>query len=189
MSLFGPPNVEKMKARRYVKGLIKALGYPNDDKIRSGAARALGEIGDVSAVEPLITALKDGNWDVCLAAAEALLQIGDPFATEPVVDELILRLKDPPSSIERKTSEWDYRQQAARILLRLYETQLALHPRIVAVKVLSHVLIPIKSTTTRSIYFPPRGTMIRHTRIWELVLNFPFEGDWGNVAHLLGGLL
>jgi len=27
MPLFGPPNVEKLKAKRDVKGLIKALGY------------------------------------------------------------------------------------------------------------------------------------------------------------------
>jgi len=135
--LFGPPNVEKMKARRDVKGLIKALAYRKDSNVRRAAACALGEIKDARAVKPLIAALKDKDWDVCKAVAEVLLQIGDPCATEPLVDELILRLKDPPHSSERITSEWEYRQQAARLLISLYEKQPELRPRILAVRELA----------------------------------------------------
>ncbi len=42
MGLFGPPNVEKMKAKRDVKGLIQALGYQKGSNVRRGAAVALG---------------------------------------------------------------------------------------------------------------------------------------------------
>jgi HEAT repeat protein len=52
MFLFGPPNVEKMKARRDVNGLIKALRYRKDKGVRQAAAEALVKIG-APAVEVL----------------------------------------------------------------------------------------------------------------------------------------
>jgi HEAT repeat protein len=85
MSLFGPPNVEKLKAKGDVKGLIKALGYKKDAEVRKEAAQALGEIGDTQAVEPLIATLKDENRDVRRAAAEMLGKIGDVRAVEPLI--------------------------------------------------------------------------------------------------------
>lgn len=91
MSLFGPPNVEKLKAKRDVKGLIKALGYEKDMKVRQAAAEALGQIGDAQAVEPLVRALKhrymysDEKTPVWEAAEEALLKIGDARVVEPLV--------------------------------------------------------------------------------------------------------
>ena len=57
MPLFGPPNVDKLKAKRDVKGLSRALSYQKDDEVRRRAAKALGEIGDAQAVEPLTAAL------------------------------------------------------------------------------------------------------------------------------------
>jgi HEAT repeat protein len=87
MGLFGPPNIEKMKAKRDVKGLIKALGYQKDSSVRKQAAETLGEIGDARAVEPLIAALYDAYLRD--AATDALVSIGTP-AVEP----LIAALKD-----------------------------------------------------------------------------------------------
>jgi len=83
MPLFGPPNVEKMKARRDVSGLIKALEYKKDVSIRQQAALALGQIGDTQAVEVLIHALDDAN--VCAAAAGALGLIRDRQAVKPLI--------------------------------------------------------------------------------------------------------
>jgi hypothetical protein len=45
MSIFGPPNVEKMEANRDIKGLIKALGYKKDPNLRKAAILALVNIG------------------------------------------------------------------------------------------------------------------------------------------------
>jgi HEAT repeat protein len=52
MPLLGPPDVDKLKAKRGVKGLIKALSYRKRNSVREGAAKALGQLGDTRAVEP-----------------------------------------------------------------------------------------------------------------------------------------
>ena len=94
MNIFGTfkPNVEKMKAKKDVKGLIKALKY-NDKKneysevffIRHQAVKALGEVGDARAIEPLVETMRDDS-DKLLGseAAEALGAIGDKRAVEPL---------------------------------------------------------------------------------------------------------
>jgi HEAT repeat protein len=86
--LFGPPDVGRLKANQDLQGLIKALGYQKDERIRKSAAKALGELKIKEAVEPLITALKKGPWDVSQTAAEALGQIGDARAVETLIDAL-----------------------------------------------------------------------------------------------------
>ena len=90
------PNIEMLEARRDVEGLIKALGHKDakslltvvmntDYEVRKSAAKALGEIGDARAVEPLISALlRDSNEIVRGAAATALGEIGDARAVKPL---------------------------------------------------------------------------------------------------------
>jgi HEAT repeat protein len=90
MNLFGPPKVENMKRKRDIPGLIKALSYPRDAKIRYTAAAALGIVGGQPAVNPLINALNDNNIAVRHAAARALGEIRDIRAINP----LIAALKD-----------------------------------------------------------------------------------------------
>jgi len=85
MPLFGTPNVEKMRAKRDVKGLIKALGYEKASEVRHAAAQALGEIGDTHAVEPLVARLKDNEVDMRKIVAEALGKIGDARAVQPLI--------------------------------------------------------------------------------------------------------
>jgi len=86
MGLFGPPNVEKMKAKGDVKGLIKALGYQKDMQVSTAAADALIEMS-APGFEPLIAALADREWRVRTAAADLLVKIGAP-AVEPLVAAL-----------------------------------------------------------------------------------------------------
>lgn len=94
--LFGPPNVEKLKAQGNVNGLIKALSYKKgkctidggEHHIRKNAAEALGLIGDRQAVEPLIAVLKYDHpydKDVCYNAIRALGAIGDSRAFDPLI--------------------------------------------------------------------------------------------------------
>ena len=87
MSLSKPSDVEKLKVKRDVKGIIKALTN-KDVWIRYAAARALGEIKDPRAVGPLIAALKDKEWLMRQYAADALGQIGDARAVDPLITVL-----------------------------------------------------------------------------------------------------
>ena len=86
----GKTNIEKLKATRDVKTLIKILQnakYKKDDKVRIGAIEALGEIGDATAVEPLIQALNDEE-SIPAEAAGALGKLGDIRAVEPLIQLL-----------------------------------------------------------------------------------------------------
>ena len=76
MRLFGPPNVEQLKANGDVKGLIKASSYKKDAAIRQAAAQALiemdhtqdalsavlGNAGKEDAREAVVRALDDLGW-------------------------------------------------------------------------------------------------------------------------------
>ena len=90
--------------RPAVELLIGALKH-HDPAVRQLAAKALGDIGDVRAVEPLIAALR-GREDLRAVAATALGQIDDIRAVEP----LLAALKDGASNV---------RAAAARALGRL----------------------------------------------------------------------
>jgi hypothetical protein len=109
MSIFGPPNVEQLKAKRDVSGLIKALTYQKSEQVRVDAAKALGELKDTHAVEPLIAAtLKHPNPYVLnlntrKAAINALGEIGDARAVEPLITALQnLILRDEAAESLRK---------------------------------------------------------------------------------------
>ena len=65
-----------------VEQLVSALADTNRS-VRDTAAIALGMIGDVRAVEPLIASFKCGN--TVRSAAKALGVIGDPRATETLI--------------------------------------------------------------------------------------------------------
>ncbi|MBN2840124.1 MAG: HEAT repeat domain-containing protein [Coriobacteriia bacterium] len=77
--MFGPPDIKKLAARGKVDALVKALTH-SDAKIRSEAARALGELRDPRAVEPLVAASRDDDRNVRHSAVSSLGAIGDPAA-------------------------------------------------------------------------------------------------------------
>ncbi|NLF77026.1 MAG: HEAT repeat domain-containing protein [Chloroflexi bacterium] len=120
MPLFGPPNVEKLKAKGNLQGLIKALTYQKDQSVRYNAAKALGEIRGANTVEPLIAALRDSSEDVREAATRALGEIGDARAVEP----LIAAFKD---------AGFPAREAAAKALGQLGDAR-AVDPLITALK-------------------------------------------------------
>ncbi|MGQ9908138.1 MAG: HEAT repeat domain-containing protein, partial [Candidatus Flexifilum sp.] len=105
-------------------------------RMRRAAAEALGELGDVRAVAPLIDRLKDRDSDVRRAADEALVQIGAAS-----VAPLIECLKDEVWNVKRaaaqalgklkdrravaplieclKDGDWEVRRAAAWALVQL----------------------------------------------------------------------
>lgn len=114
------PDIEKLKAKGDVDGLIKALEYQEDSQVRAEAACALAELFweleeiDASTVESLIAALRDKDEDVravtagALHGARFLSLVGEISA--PAVESLIAFLKD---------EDWIVREAAARALDRL----------------------------------------------------------------------
>jgi hypothetical protein len=123
----------------------------NDWEVRRDATQALGQIGDVRAVEPLIAALKDRDWDVRRAAAQALGLIGDVRGVEP----LIVTLKDRFDGVRKaaaqalgkigdvravmpliaalKDQSWQVSEAAAQILGQIRDTR-AVEPLIAALE-------------------------------------------------------
>ena len=84
---FFKPNIEKMKAKKDVGGLIKAL-KDKDGGVRVSAAEALGKIGYAGAIESLVQVLNDEERDVRSEAAEALGKIKEERAVEPLIHAL-----------------------------------------------------------------------------------------------------
>lgn len=89
-------NIQKLKERKDVDGLIRALA-DKDDNMRGDAAAALGAMGDARAVEPLISVLNDKYFRVRQVAARVLGELGDPRDVEP----LCAILKDEDRGVRR----------------------------------------------------------------------------------------
>ena len=99
------PNVQELKSKKDVDGLIEALKYKDDHNIRLTAASALGTVGDSRAVDPLIAALDD-QMEVNEMAALALGEIGDPRAVESLTKTL-------------GDENWEVRSSAAKALEKI----------------------------------------------------------------------
>ncbi len=110
MSLFsGVPNVEKLKAKRDVEGLVKALNYPKDFAICQAAVGALQDLGwqpekdaqgarywillgkaeecvsiGAEAVEPLAAVVDNPDSHIAIAAITALGSLADERAVKPI---------------------------------------------------------------------------------------------------------
>lgn len=78
-------DIERLKAKRNTHRLIKVM--LQEPGLRLKAAEALGQLGDVSAVGPLISASEDPNSTVQKTLIEALQNLGAP-AIEGLVDSL-----------------------------------------------------------------------------------------------------
>jgi len=120
------PNLDAMKAKWDVDGLIRALDH-GDYRIRKGAAEALGEMKAIQAVDALVRALKDENSDVRRAAAQALGGIGDDRAVGALVEAL-------------RDESIDVRMEAARALKKLSFRRVGELPLLVS----RHLNIPMK---------------------------------------------
>jgi len=112
------PNIERLKARWDVDGLIKALNH-RDYRIRKKAAEALGEMKAKEAVDALIKTLKDENPEVRKAAAYALGRIRDERAVRPLVEAL-------------KDESLDVRFEAAKALKEIGYKRIVELPKLVS---------------------------------------------------------
>lgn len=79
-----------------VPALLALVADPSDATSRVWAARVLGRIGDVRAVDELVARLHDRDDQLRMAAAEALGMLGDPRALQPIVRAI---LRDPAPQV------------------------------------------------------------------------------------------
>jgi hypothetical protein len=85
---FFTPNIERLKTRHHIPGLIKALSWKNDTFLHGQAARALGEIGDARAVESLIELFRLDEYHSD-DAAHALEQIARRLHNADITTRLV----------------------------------------------------------------------------------------------------
>jgi HEAT repeat protein len=141
LSLLFKPNVSKRAAKGDIAGLLTALHYKRDQRVRADAARALGVAVAPYAVPALIEALRDEYDYVRVAAAEALGQIADQNAVTPLIGALedecggvrkvaaialgrVNERQAAPSLIEALSDDdWAVRRAAAEALGELRDTR------------------------------------------------------------------
>ncbi|MBN1428488.1 MAG: HEAT repeat domain-containing protein [Anaerolineae bacterium] len=132
---FSPPNIDALKKKGNVQGLIRALNYKKDPAVRQVAAKVLGEIGDSIAVEPLIEiAIGNDSKELRITAVDSLGMLGDERAVEPLlmlrsssdsfvyanVEKSIRSIGDPAVDLligALSHTERRVRDQAARMLI------------------------------------------------------------------------
>ncbi len=98
--LFGQPNIENLKAKKDISGLLKALEYPKEVVIRQKAAEVLGELGNTEAIPSLVDALEDAEVEVRCAVCKALGQLKNEQAIKP----LVTALKDKKAVVRQAVS-------------------------------------------------------------------------------------
>jgi HEAT repeat protein len=77
-----------MTNRKQVIETLCHLTSTGDEADRCHASRALGVLGDTSAIPALVQCLRDEDIDVSIDAAEALSRIGNPSAIPALLDSL-----------------------------------------------------------------------------------------------------
>jgi HEAT repeat protein len=90
---YGVHVIMRLPHERAVTLLIEAVRLSSYSKVRETAARALGDLGDLRAVDPLIERYLQpgfGPWDELCAVVEALGKLGDPRAVEALTTEISL---------------------------------------------------------------------------------------------------
>ena len=98
--LSGPPDVEKLKAKKDVQGLIKALAYKKDAQVRRAATEALGELHEECALQALEAALGDPEPAVRQSAVWAIAALGES-ALRPLTEVLCSGTTD-----DREAAAW-----------------------------------------------------------------------------------
>ncbi len=96
MLLFGRPNIEKLRQKRDIAALSRALDYEKDPLVEAEAARALGQLGGEEALEHLTRTIQEmddgyrrGNEDL----REAILLVLPEMSPEHAMEPLSLALK------------------------------------------------------------------------------------------------
>ena len=101
MPLFGgPPDVQKLKAKGDIRGLVKALAYLQDTEVQSAAADALAVIGREGPIDGLLQLLRHKDADLRRWAVQALARCKQAWVIEPLAGAL----RDGDVSVRRSAA-------------------------------------------------------------------------------------
>lgn len=89
MSIFGYPNIERMKAHKNLKGLIKVMQSAKDRRLSAEAVKALGEIGDASVIQPLLKVFRSNDYYSSDVAAAALAKLAGRLKESDLTTQLL----------------------------------------------------------------------------------------------------
>ncbi len=110
------PNIERLKKKGDINGLIKALSH-KEWMIRYDAAYNLGELANIRARESLIPVLEDENQEVARKAEEALIKLIPPEEARELARKarakrlaaettrLIIAIKDKDESVSQQAAQ------------------------------------------------------------------------------------
>lgn len=119
MPLFGKPNIRKLKDRRDIPRLLKALDYEKNENIRHSAVEALGELRVNESAQPLLDLLGKDDFDNKEVIISALGKIGNEKAILPLVERI--KLQNASSSPLELTALRSIGASAVKSLLALLE--------------------------------------------------------------------
>ena len=122
MGLFGPPNVEALKAKGDIPGLVKAAFYRKDDLVRRAALAAIAGIRDDTLWPKLTAVLQVPDPEVAQAAATAFAQMG-----APAIGPLLKELESPDPAVPPRVIAMTVQigRPALDVLLGLLSTRLS----------------------------------------------------------------
>jgi HEAT repeat protein len=83
MPLFGHPDVAELKAKRDIKGLVRAVG-DRDETVRQDASEAIVELRDPAALIPVLKRWKALHWEKCHEARNAFMSLAVELKGEAV---------------------------------------------------------------------------------------------------------
>lgn len=96
MPWFGAPSIEKLVAKRDVAGLLRVLHHHKEQDIGRNAVLALGQLGDVRAVAPLIAMLGE---DIPIDLQAAIVQTLGKLRDERSLVVLLAAIEEPEHAI------------------------------------------------------------------------------------------
>jgi HEAT repeat protein len=82
-----PPDIEALKSKGDITGLLKALER-REIHTRVAAINALGDLGDKRAIEPLLLLLHEEDAQICGSAIRVLAKLEVQRAVEPIISLL-----------------------------------------------------------------------------------------------------
>jgi hypothetical protein len=106
MSLFGPPNIEKLEKKGDIKGLTRALGYQKDSSIRVAAAKVLSKWVSYNKNKQQVIEILKANKQIAIESLLAAIVEKDLWRDERQIANVLEILGWTPDQSEAGFMYW-----------------------------------------------------------------------------------